>query len=341
MTDQARRELERKVAALEAELAGLRAKNEKLRLARARYQAVIENAADAVVMVDGDGIIREWPGQAELLCGWKEEEIIGRPVFHLMPEHLRKKHEKNLREVTCGQRGDIFGKRIETSVLYRGEAEVPVELTVTMTRVGDQKELVLFIHDITERKKAEEHLRHLSLTDELTGLFNRRGFITLGEKQLQAACRNRWGLFLLFADLDDLKVINDRHGHKAGDEALIETAAILNRTFRAADLIARVGGDEFVVMFSDRRGKRNEETVLARLEKNLEKRNSGKNKRFPLELSCGTVRYDHDKPCSLTELMHRADELMYRKKKERKAQKPSRNEPASRARYGTEGKRQK
>jgi len=321
MKDPACKELEKKVAALKAELAGLRAQTEELRLARARYQAVIENAADAVVMVDGDGIIREWPEQAELLCGWRKEEIIGRPLFHLMPESLRRRHEKNLREVTSGRRGHFFGKRIETSVLYRGESEVPVELTVTMTRVGDQKELVLFMHDIAERKKAEEHLRHLSLTDELTGLFNRRGFITLGEKQLQAACRNRWGLFLLFADLDDLKVINDRHGHKEGDLALIETAAILNRTFRAADLIARVGGDEFVVMFTDRRGKRNEETVLARLEKNLEKRNSSKNKKFRLELSCGTVRYDHDKPCSINDLMHQADEIMYRRKKEKKAAK--------------------
>jgi len=312
-------ELSSMVEELEARLSDQRNKIEELRLAKARYRSVIDNAVDAVVMIDDRGIIREWPEQAELLCGWSKNEIVGQPLFRLMPRTLHKDHQKHLREVINGNRGNIFGKRIEASVLYRGETEVPVELTVTMTRVGDKKELALFMHDITERKKTEEHLKHLSLSDELTGLFNRRGFVALGEKQLQAACRNKWELFILFADLDDLKEINDRHGHKEGDRALVETAEILIKTFRRADLIGRVGGDEFVVMFTDRKGKRSEDTVLDRLEKNLSRNNRKKGRRFRLELSCGTVRYDHQSPCTIEDLMHRADKVMYRRKKEKKA----------------------
>ncbi len=312
-------ELSSLISELESKLHEQDKKIAELRLAKARYRSVINNAVDAVVMIDDRGIIRDWPEQAELLCGWSRNEIIGQPLFRLMPKGLHKKHQRHLREVISGNRGNIFGKRIEANVLYRGETEVPVELTVTMNQVGDKKELALFMHDITERKNAENHLKHLSLTDELTGLFNRRGFIALGEKQLQAACRNNWELFLLFADLDDLKIINDRHGHKAGDLALVETADILTKTFRRADLLGRVGGDEFVVMFTDRKSKRSEDTVLDRLEKNLNKNNRRKGRLFHLELSCGTIRYDHGSPCAIEELMHRADELMYEKKKEKKS----------------------
>ena len=304
---------------LEGKLLDQRETITQLRLAKARYRSVINNAVDAVVIIDDQGIIRDWPEQAELLCGWSRNEIIGQPIFRLMPKGLHKPHLKHLGEVISGRHGAIFAKRIEANVLYRGESEVPVELTVTVNQVGGKKELALFMHDITERKMAEEHLKHLSLTDGLTGLFNRRGFIALGEKQLQAACRNNWELFILFADLDDLKIINDEHGHKEGDRALIETAGILTKTFRRADLLGRVGGDEFVAMFTDRKGKRSEKTVLERLEKNLERNNRKKGRAFNLSLSCGTVRYDHQSPCSIEELMHRADELMYEQKKEKKA----------------------
>jgi diguanylate cyclase (GGDEF)-like protein len=86
------------------------------------------------------------------------------------------------------------------------------------------------------------------LTDELTGLYNRRGFFVSAQQQLKLANRYNKGIFIFSADLDDLKIINDNFGHKTGDSALVETANILKKTFRESDIIARIGGDEFVIL---------------------------------------------------------------------------------------------
>lgn len=106
------------------------------------------------------------------------------------------------------------------------------------------KELIARI----EHARMHERLHTISLHDDLTGLYNRRGFFTLAEHLLKLAKRQQEGLFMLYADLDDLKKINDTLGHQKGDWALIDTANLLKETFRESDIIARIGGDEFVVM---------------------------------------------------------------------------------------------
>ena len=99
-------------------------------------------------------------------------------------------------------------------------------------------------HDITEQKRMEEELRSLSLHDELTGLYNRRGFITLAEQQCKIADRMKREMMMIYIDLVKMKYINDTFSHQEGDRALIDTANILRNTFRPADIIARIGGDE-------------------------------------------------------------------------------------------------
>jgi PleD family two-component response regulator len=99
-----------------------------------------------------------------------------------------------------------------------------------------------------ERHRMQEQIRSLSLVDELTGLYNRRGFLTLASQQLKLAHRLKKRMLLVFADLDGMKRINDTLGHQEGDKALIEIAKILKETFRESDIIARLGGDEFVVL---------------------------------------------------------------------------------------------
>ena len=109
----------------------------------------------------------------------------------------------------------------------------------------------LLIKSEEERKQTEKVIRNLSITDDLTNLFNRRGFFTLAEQQLQIASRTGREMVLLFVDLDKLKSINDALGHAEGDQALRETATILKNSFRESDIIARIGGDEFVVLAAE------------------------------------------------------------------------------------------
>jgi diguanylate cyclase (GGDEF)-like protein len=164
-----------------------------------------------------------------------------------------------------------------------------------------------------ERRRVEEVLRTLLLADDLTGLYNRRGFLTLSQQQLKTADRMKIRMALLFADFDDLKWVNDTLGHPEGDRALIEIANVLKETFRESDIIARLGGDEFVVLAIESDGAP-AEILTTRLRENLETRNANRDRRYKLSLSVGVSRYDPERPCSIDELLARADRLMYEQK---------------------------
>jgi diguanylate cyclase (GGDEF)-like protein len=156
-------------------------------------------------------------------------------------------------------------------------------------------------------------LRAMSLIDELTGLNNRRGFLFLAQQHMKIANRTKRGMLVLYADLDRMKEINDRLGHREGDQALIDTAAVLKESFREADIIARIGGDEFAVIAIEA-GKDSAEILEARLRDNFDARNARGDRRYTLAISVGIARYDPDSPCSLDELLARADASMYEQK---------------------------
>jgi diguanylate cyclase (GGDEF)-like protein/PAS domain S-box-containing protein len=178
---------------------------------------------------------------------------------------------------------------------------------------GQTVAVTIISKDITEYKKMEEKLRTLSLTDELTGLYNRRGFFTLSEQLLKSRKRKKKGVFLLYADLDNLKEVNDTFGHQAGDEILGATAAIFKDTFRESDIIARIGGDEFVVIPIGN-SRDDVEMITERLRQNIENRNAKKDSERRLSISFGTSYYDPESPCSIDELVDQAEKLMYEQK---------------------------
>ena len=165
-----------------------------------------------------------------------------------------------------------------------------------------------------ERHRMLAQLRAMSLTDELTGLYNRRGFLTLAEQQLKMANRTKTEKFLLYADLDGLKQVNDKFGHQEGDMALAGVAKILTETFRESDIIARMGGDEFTVLLTT---GVDVEWLPSRLQQNIEAYNKRANRPHKLSLSMGLVRYDPVNPCNIDELLASADKLMYEQKRDK------------------------
>lgn len=168
--------------------------------------------------------------------------------------------------------------------------------------------------EITERKQAEEQVHRLSLTDELSGLLNRRGFLFLGDQALKTARRVKAELSLVYIDLDGLKPVNDALGHQAGDTMIVDTAQLLKATFRESDLIARLGGDEFTVLAV---GGETPELMLARVQRAVMQFNKGSTSPYPLSFSIGTVRCLPQDEKSLLELLADADALMYQQKRER------------------------
>jgi diguanylate cyclase (GGDEF)-like protein len=174
----------------------------------------------------------------------------------------------------------------------------------------------VYLHDATERKRLEERIRTSSLLDELTGLYNRRGFLTLAEQHLKLAERTGRSVLLIFADLDDFKAVNDTHGHPEGDRALVEVARTLRQVFRDSDIIARIGGDEFVILAletSDTSG----DLLSRRLRERLAARSRETDRGYELAVSLGIARWDARSPSTIADLLARADSLMYEHKRQK------------------------
>jgi two-component system cell cycle response regulator len=171
-----------------------------------------------------------------------------------------------------------------------------------------------------ERNKGQAELRNLSLVDDLTGLYNRRGFLTFAEQYLKLAQRKNKGLLLMFADLDNLKQINDTYGHHEGDLALIRTAKTLRETFRKSDIIGRIGGDEFPIMAMEA-DRHTADTLTSHLRDNLKKHNTQANSRYKLSISVGVAYFDPENDdASVEELMEKADSALYEQKRLKKSE---------------------
>ena len=170
--------------------------------------------------------------------------------------------------------------------------------------------------EITNLKNMENELIRLSSTDVLTGLYNRRGFFNLMEYQLKLAKRQKKKLCLLYADLDNFKKINDQYGHQEGDRALIEVARILKNTYRESDIIARIGGDEFVV-FPIEISEDYVDTIPARLQSNFETYNSNNGREYKLSISIGISSFNPESPVTVDDLLEKADKLMYEHKRQK------------------------
>jgi diguanylate cyclase (GGDEF)-like protein/PAS domain S-box-containing protein len=203
---------------------------------------------------------------------------------------------------------------------YSERSEEPdLRLLTLMGNIGTQ------LGRVVERERARvetlkwaEEIRNLSIRDELTGLYNRRGFLELARHVIQQTDRARSSALLFFVDLNGMKQINDRLGHDEGDHALRETASVLRATFRASDVVARLGGDEFVAILPEANA---EQLALfaARIDAEISVRNQKPGQRYRLSASVGGTVYDSTQPESIEALLVKADALMYEQKRARKA----------------------
>jgi diguanylate cyclase (GGDEF)-like protein/PAS domain S-box-containing protein len=293
----------------------------ELELLRRQQERILNAVGEGIFGLDTQGRITFANPAALALLDYEHHELVGNSLREIV--HACKQEEEECSEKSCpicaASQDGIMRKGTEIFWRKNGTS-FPVRYTSNPI-VEDYEILgtVVAFADITERKKMEERLRESAMTDELTGLFNRRGFMALADKLIKISVRDKNDLLLIYIDFDNLKWINDSLGHSVGDQAIVETATLLSDTFRLADVVARLGGDEFVILCTDNSALGNEETILSRLSENIEKTNRLASRQYPLSVSVGVGRYEHQSPCSIDELLRRADRAMYKNKEDKKA----------------------
>jgi len=209
--------------------------------------------------------------------------------------------------------------QVEKRYVHRDGEVVWALNSVSLVRAADENpaHFIFQIQDITERKRAEAALQSLSLIDELTGLYNRRGFLAVTEQHVDAIRRDNKVPIVVYADLDGLKEINDSYGHHEGDRALATAAQILKETFRSSDILARLGGDEFVALAAI--DEYDAQSLTDRVQEQFRASNALRARPYNLSVSVGVANFDDDR-YSIEDLMAQADRAMY----EEKRRKPSR-----------------
>jgi diguanylate cyclase (GGDEF)-like protein/PAS domain S-box-containing protein len=271
------------------------------------------------VVLDTNEVFARWLGR-------DPEELIGEEGLSLFAPEDR----AHVVEMS-GRSGDSY----EAQMVRKDGSRFPVEVRGTYTKFRGQSVRIAVVRDITERRRREaelrtqaELLRGMSLRDELTGLYNRRGFQELTEQQLRAATRSKRPASLFFVDLNGMKSINDTHGHEIGDRALVDTAKILTDVFRNSDVVARLGGDEFAVLALEC-GPRDTGVIIERLSQHVERLNKSGKAPFRLSLAVGSAAFDPARPMDLNELIEEADRRMYADKRAKKSAIKRRSDEAS------------
>jgi diguanylate cyclase (GGDEF)-like protein len=260
-------------------------------------EILVRNSPDGIVAVDRTGTIRYLNSAAEKFLKSRSGKMIGQKFRYVVDP-------QRPQEVTLGK---------------TGRRERVAEIRAVETKLGREKIYIVSIHDITERANMEAQLRALSDVDPLTGLLNRRGFVEAANRQLTLAQRQNWGMSLFFLDLDGLKWINDEFGHLEGDQALIETGAILRKTVRRPDIIGRYAGDEFTILaFESADRVDSSDRIAERLRKNLTSHNESKRPDRKISFSIGVAHYTPGNTPSLDQLIDEADFKMYEEKRDKR-----------------------
>ena len=284
-----------------------------LRETEEHFRNAFDYAAIGMALVSPQGA---WIRVNRSLCdlvGYSEQELLSsnfQAVTHVDDV------ANDLANLYRLMQGETPTCQVEKRYVHRAGQIVWALNSVSLVRDADDNpgHFIFQIQDITERKRAEAALQSLSLIDELTGLYNRRGFLAVTEQHIATIRRSDKVPVILYADLDGLKEINDSLGHHEGDRALAKAAEILKDSFRTSDIVARIGGDEFVVLAAIGADE-SAELVVQRLQAKFTASNERRNRPYSVSVSVGVAYFGDDQTDSIEELMAQADRAMYQQKR--------------------------
>jgi len=307
-----RREAEEKlsVARESAEKAMNRAEaNEQL------VSSILNTVRDGIITIDSSGIIETFNPGANDIFGYRAHEVIGKNISILMPEPHRSAHDGYLKKFMDGNSTRDQGAPIEQIALRKNGETFPAEITLNTVHVADKIKFTGLLRDITERKKWEEEIKQMAMSDPLTGLANRNRYNQRLQETVKQASRFNTHFALMQIDLDKFKPVNDTYGHPVGDALLQQVAKILLSSCRDVDTVARLGGDEFSIILN---GINRPEDVVISAKRIIEKLSHPimiENHDIKIGASIGISYYPDDSE-DIEELFGMADKALYSSKQE-------------------------
>jgi diguanylate cyclase (GGDEF)-like protein/PAS domain S-box-containing protein len=215
-----------------------------------RFRGIFESARDAIVSVGEDGNVLMANQAAQEMLGYGERELVGMEAVRIFPPRFADYWRELVLYVSRREQG---GERrnIELSALTKSDGEFPIQLSLAERSVRGERILTAILRDISDRKALEEDLRLQSITDTLTGLYNRRHFLSLAQKEVERAVRNKVPFSVMLIDVDRFKQFNDAFGHAEGDKVLKTLGDAIRENVRTLDTGFRYGGEEFLVLLPE------------------------------------------------------------------------------------------
>lgn len=224
---------------------------QELETSLARNRAVLSSSLDCVIAMDRRGVVTDFNPAAERTFGYSSAEAIGRDLATLVVPEPERETARRRFIAGLGPDGDLLGRRAEMTVMRSDGSQLPIEFAVACVPDGEDLTYYGFVRDISERRRTEAELAYLAYHDSLTGLPNRAQVEQQLDLALARSRRSGTAVALMFIDLDDFKAVNDQLGHAVGDRFLAEVASRLRAVLRDSDVLARQGGDEFLVVLAD------------------------------------------------------------------------------------------
>ncbi len=274
------------------------------------FEILFRRSPLGILISDVEGVILDANDAVVRLLGFERSEVVGRTSAEL---GMMSPDERDAIFKALHERGFVRDRVVRIRVKSGDIRDVMLSID-PLEQDGGLRYITTFL-DVTAITRAEEQLRVASLSDELTGLCNRRGFFALADQQIKMARRPGGpSLALFFIDLDGLKALNDSRGHAAGDELLRDAGLFLRNTFREGDIVARLGGDEFLVLAGCDAPRSGD--LVARVTESLRTFNAARPDRPPVEMSVGVAFFAPGS--TLESMMNEADARMYEAKGKRK-----------------------
>jgi diguanylate cyclase (GGDEF)-like protein/PAS domain S-box-containing protein len=284
------------------------AREQLLQQSERRFRALVQNASDTILVIDGDGTVKTAQGSAGELLGYATEDLVGTQLWRIVHPADVGLAKAFCSEAAGSQRsGESMEWRLAQVDGSWSHCEVAAADLTDDPAVGG---VMLTIRDVSRRKELEQQLRHRAFHDPLTQLPNRALFLDRAEHALVREKREGGAIAVLFVDLDDFKVVNDRLGHAVGDELLLEAARRLSACVRSADTVARLGGDEFGALIEDVMSASEPVQVAERMVAALREPFTLGGEQYTVGASVGVVVSDGAGD-NADELMRRADLAMY------------------------------